>query len=471
MKKEKRKKFMENLTVDEEKGDNESSKNHNNSPTVTKENNNVQTTKKYNNKWYKLDNSAKIFPPTSKQGRRNIFMMSAIMYDKIKPEILEQATNDILDRFPTYKVRLKRGIFWYYLEENPKPFKVQEEDMNMFTLIDENSTNDYLFRVTYYNNKITICIFHVLTDGMGGVELLKSIIFRYLQLLGLDVKNEGLIKIADAPPSEKETRDSNLFYYNQKNTLKREPDKKAFQMNGTNFDYDGIGLITGKIPMDKLKIETKKYDCTITCYLTAVVIYSIYKAFVENEKVTNKNVCAFLPVNLRKWFNCDTMRNFVGYARILHDYSSPITFDALVKSCKKQMQQKITAENLSRTLNANVKIEKNFWLRIVPLFVKDFVMRIGYKNLGDTLHTISFSNLGNVELPASVKPFVKDIIFIADAGDTKKDTGTVVGYNGFVNVTFARSIVECELERNFFTFFTSLGIDVEIISNYWEKRI
>ena len=47
----------------------------------------------------------------------------------------------------------------------------------------------------------------------------------------------------------------------------------------------------------------------------------------------------------------------------------------------------------------------------------------------------------------------------------------VISYNENINITFSREIVENNLEKMFFNELTKQGLDIEIISNYWEDEL
>ena len=66
--------------------------------------------------WRKLDNSAKIFPISAGKKYSTVFRFSAVMKEKIEPSVLRLAVNKALSRYGFFRVRLKDGIFWNYLE-------------------------------------------------------------------------------------------------------------------------------------------------------------------------------------------------------------------------------------------------------------------------------------------------------------------------------------------------------------------
>ena len=79
--------------------------------------------------WFPLDNAAKIYPPTASQKRAHVFCFSALLDNEIQSDFLIKAIENVLNHYPTFKTSLKRGTFWYYLEENKKPIKVFPADL------------------------------------------------------------------------------------------------------------------------------------------------------------------------------------------------------------------------------------------------------------------------------------------------------------------------------------------------------
>ena len=142
-------------------------------------------------KWYPLDNAAQIFPLVSKKRDTNSFRFSAVLKEDVDPILLKQALKETLNRFPTFSVRLKKGVFWYYLEQNDKDVIIREEDPYFCESNDYSLQNDYLFNLSYYQKRIVIEIFHGLSDVNGGIEFFKSILYNYLLLKNIDIKNSG----------------------------------------------------------------------------------------------------------------------------------------------------------------------------------------------------------------------------------------------------------------------------------------
>ena len=75
----------------------------------------------------KLDNAAKIYPAAKRRTWTNYFRLSATLTEPIDLPILRAALDVTVRRFPSIAVRLRRGAFWYYLEQIPKAPDIQEE--------------------------------------------------------------------------------------------------------------------------------------------------------------------------------------------------------------------------------------------------------------------------------------------------------------------------------------------------------
>ncbi len=72
-------------------------------------------------KWYKLDNSATVYPAIQRDDYSAIYRFSAVMKQTVEPSLLQRAVDLTMPRFPVFDVCIKKGVFWYYLEPNRKP--------------------------------------------------------------------------------------------------------------------------------------------------------------------------------------------------------------------------------------------------------------------------------------------------------------------------------------------------------------
>ena len=140
-------------------------------------------------RWDKLDNTANLFPVIAGESMTNVYRISVTLTEDIDSVLLQEALDLILPKFDLFNVRLRMGVFWYYFEENGKKApKVTEENKFPCRYIRQNKNRNYLFRVSYYKNRINLEVFHVLTDGMGGINFLRELTYQYLRLKHPEIK-------------------------------------------------------------------------------------------------------------------------------------------------------------------------------------------------------------------------------------------------------------------------------------------
>ncbi len=189
------------------------------------------------NNWRKLDNSAKIFPISTGKKYSTVFRLSAVLKENVEPKILEEAVNQTLEKYKFFKVRMKSGFFWYYLEDNVKHPKIEEEQDYPCKYIDSRHNNNYLFKVTYFQNKVNIDIFHSLTDGNSGTTFFREIIYTYLEIMHPEVLDEEERRVRKID-YDMNAEDSYMKNYDKK-AKSNASGKKAYILKGKKIRIRG----------------------------------------------------------------------------------------------------------------------------------------------------------------------------------------------------------------------------------------
>lgn len=416
------------------------------------------------NEWYTLDNAAKIFPAVYKRSDTNSYRLSALLKENIDPNILKKATIDALKRFPSLCVKLKRGAFWYYLEHNYNTPIIEEEDPYLFNSVHIHTHNGFMFTVSYFGRRISLEMFHALTDGTGASEFLKTIVYYYLIHTGKDIKNDGSVQTDEVEKLSAETLDD--FNENYESKVKA-PDKepRAFQMKGKYYKDNWTGLVQLIADVDNLKQVAHKYDATITGLMGAVILYSLYNVYFKDKKTPKHNLRLFLPINARKYFNSHSMRNFMLYTRTTGEFrNKSITFEDVVGYVKDTLS-KVNRDLLMRQLVSNVNIEKNFLVKILPLPIKNFIMRIAYKMHGQDSNTVSFSNLGKLTIPEDMSPFIERFEFMIGVSKLSPVNLGAVSVNNTFVFSYASKFVDRDVIQQIASNMASLGIKVTVETN------
>ncbi len=414
--------------------------------------------------WYTLDNAAKIFPAVYKRSDTNSYRLSALLKEDINPDILKKATIDALKRFPSLCVKLKRGAFWYYLEHNYNTPIIEEEDPYLFNSVHIHTHNGFMFTVSYFGRRISLEMFHALTDGTGASEFLKTIVYYYLIHTGKDIKNDGSVQTDEVEKLSAETLDD--FNENYESKVKA-PDKepRAFQMKGKHYKDNWTGLVQLIADVDNLKEVAHKYDATITGLMGAIILYSLYNVYFKGKKTPKHNLRLFLPINARKYFNSHSMRNFMLYTRTTGEFrNKSITFEDAVGYVKDTLS-KVNRDLLMRQLVSNVNVEKNVLVKILPLPIKNFIMRIAYKMHGQDSNTVSFSNLGKLTIPEDMAPYIERFEFMIGVSKLSPVNMGAVSVNNTFVFSYASKFVDRDVIQQIASNMANLGIKVTVEAN------
>jgi NRPS condensation-like uncharacterized protein len=415
-------------------------------------------------KWYRLDNAAKIFPLVqSRKDDSSCFRLAVLLYEDVIPEVLLKALEFTLTRFPTFNVQLKAGLFWYYLEQNENPVNIYKDDAKMFDAKDRKEQQDYLFKLCYYGKRISLVVFHSLSDGYGAMEFLKSIVYQYLKLNGKSIRNHSCVLTMEVEELIDEQQDS--FYYNyNKNISDIEKDNNAFKIRGFNYKTNYNGVFYFIMDLDSIKARTKIYDCTITQYFGAILLLAIYRNYFLTEGGTLP-IKLLIPVNIRKYFHSTTLRNFTLFIRTNTLHSGPLSLEQAVQYMKEDFAKELETNRMRARLAQNMKFEKNFWIRITPLFIKIPIAKLVHNSMANKTSTMSFSNLGMVQIPADFKKYIDRFEFVSPATLASPITGNCITFDKRVVFSLTNKVIDRKFQREVVSVLQKEGLDFVVETN------
>ena len=411
--------------------------------------------------WRRLDNSAKIFPISAGKKYSTVFRLSAVLKENIQANILEIAVKKALKQYEFFKVRLKNGFFWNYLEYNPKNIIIEEEREYPCKYIEPKENNNYLFKVTYFERKINIDIFHSLTDGNSGVMFFREIVYNYIELMH---KEEFQEELRIKRKFDLSTEDSYIKNYNKK-AKGNNSSKKAYKLAGRKIKLGAISAIHEIIDLNQLKQEAKNNESTITQYLTAVLIYAIYQAnYLKNKGKKPIKVC--IPVNLKKYFPSNTISNFFSFITVEAEMKKDKldTFDKILDFVKKDFAKKLTPEEIQKTMSGNVKLGTNPFIKIIPLVLKKPIVRLSYLEIRKYT-TTTFSNIGRIGIIGKYQKYIEEFFMLIAPEPVEKIKCSACSFENHIVFTFTSILNNCEIEKEFCKFLREKDIQVTIESN------
>ena len=393
--------------------------------------------------WRRLDNSAKIFPIASSKKYSSVFRLSAVLKEKIDKETLKKAVDKVLENLPFFKVKLKKGAFWYYFEDNNKEIIIEEEKDYPCKYIEPSTNNDYLFKVTYFENKINLDIFHSLTDGNSGIVFLREIVYTYIELAHPENFSK---KLRLERKLSNNTEDDYLKNYDKKSKGGR-GGKKAYALKGKILPLAAIGVTHVNINLKDLKEKAKEKGVTVTQYLTAVIIYAIYNS--NYKKYNGKRpikVC--IPVDLRKYFKSETVSNFFSYITVQADMNAKMlqSFDGMLKFVKQDFEKMLTKEEISKTMSANVKLGNNAFIKTIPLFLKLIIVKLSYIEIRKYT-TTTFSNIGRIGIIGEYQKYIDKFLMLIAPETVEKIKCSSCSFENNLVFTFTSTLQSTEVEQ------------------------
>lgn len=421
--------------------------------------------------WYKLDLSAIVYPTLQRKDFSSVYRLSLLLKEEVDPLLLQQAVDMTLPRFPTYKAAIRKGVFWRYLEPNdrPGPF-VQTDIKNPCMPMPFKANNRYLLRFYYFGNRISLEAHHSLGDGTGGMSVLLTVTATYLRLKGYEFPNGGLVKDIYGQPSEGELEDAYMKYANAKVCPPR-PGEKAYRVHGTKEPFYTLNIVEGIMSSSQVMSVAKKYNATITEYLNAVLLYALLQKQEADRRFRLKPVAIAMPVNLRRFFPSETLRNFITmiYPSIdprLGEY----TFEEIVTHVHNYMRYYINEKLLRGDITTNAATQTNPFIRVVPLFLKDFVVRQFYTKVQDKHSSAGLTNMGVLKVPEGMEQYIERFDICMGQPFSTRTNCAIISFNDTLTITFASSIVEADVERYFFRKLVKDGIHVRVESNRENNR-
>lgn len=424
------------------------------------------TEKRPRRDWYKLDLSAIVYPTLQRRDFSAVYRLSVTLKYKIDPVLLQKAVDIAMKRFPTYKVAIRKGLFWRYFEPNRRPGPYVMPDIkNPCMPMGFQTNNRYLIRFYYYENKISMEAHHSLGDGTGGMCVLQTVTAVYLELLGFFVTKKYFILDVNAEPSAGELEDAYMRYANAKVHPPRQHEK-AYRVRGTKEPFYTLNIIGGTLSASDAKKAAKKYGVTVTEYFNAVLLYALLQKQEKEWHLKLRPVKIAMPVNLRRFFPSDTLRNFItmvypGIDPRLGAY----TFEEIVTQTHNFMRYYINEKFLRGDITTNAATQTNPLIRVVPLFLKDFIVSRFYASVQDKNSSAGLTNMGLLKVPEDMKPHIERFDIYMGQPFSRRTNCAIITYEDILTINFASSIVEADVERYFFRKLVQDGIHVRIASN------
>ena len=418
-------------------------------------------------RWVRLDNAAKIYPAARRKNWSNLFRQSVTLTEDVDTRVLQDALDVTVKRFPSIAARLRKGAFWYYLQQVESAPQIREEYSYPLMFMSNEEMRRCAFRVIAHEDRIAVEFFHSLTDGTGAMIFLKSLTAEYLeQKYGISIPAEAGVLDRRQEPQEEELEDSFLKYAG--NVVASRKDTNAWKMRGVPLPGGVLNLTCFRLPVKETLALAHNQGVSLTVFLSAVMMQALMNLQKEKERSfrKRKGIKLLIPVNLRQLFPSKTLRNFAMYTiPEIDPRLGEYTFAEICKVIQHKMGSEITPKHMSTVITTNVNDERNPLVRLIPLPVKNVVMKAIFDSVGERKSCLTLSNLGLVKVPQAMEPYIRRFDFILGVQAAAPYNCGVVSYGDTVYINFIRNTRDAELERHFHLVLRNMGVPVTVESN------
>ena len=406
----------------------------------------------------KLDTAAKLYAYTKTKDWNQTYRISAVLKERVQPEFLSQAIHLCQKRFPSFYVHFENGFFWKrYRRKTYNSKNILFKDTEYCRPINTNDDSTPLFRVLYSDFRVSLEIFHGVTDGHGAITFLKTLLAVYFNLMGDSIlPTNGVLDINEKPDLE-EIEDSYIKNYDKKSGFLNRNETVSYQYDPDKPDKE-LHVTQGRISVSEIKAITHALNVTITEYLTAVYIYSFYQNI--EDKQNCKPIKVQVPIDLRPYYNSKTLRNFSLYVNVGIDPEKEYSFYEILIEVMKQIRAGEDKTRLQKILNSNVRDGEMLISKYSPSFMKKPFIKAGFYLYGERLYTSPISNLGVIDVPKEMEKHIAYFDAVIGATSLNNIWASVVSFDDILTVTFSSKDSNNKIAETFFEFIRLHGITV-----------
>ncbi len=417
--------------------------------------------------WDRLDNAGKLYPSLSTQKWSSLFRVAAVMKHDVDPQLLQEAVDRVLPRFPTITTQLAAGFYWYYLKNNPKRLLVEPDLKFPCSPIHWRRKNAHLLRVLYGERRIALDFFHAVTDGAGALIFLKTLVAEYLRLNGIDVPATLGVLDLNTPPRGEEMSDAFLKLPLPKSKGIKAPGRAyRFPVKKDKF-VAKKHIHTYLVSVSELKAKAQKHNLTINEYLTAIFLYVGVQEQLKHKPLKLHPIRVSVPVNMRRYYETSTLRNFSTFVTPeIRPPFTKLTFEIIAEQVRAYMKEALQVDNLYEAIAPNVALEKNIASRLTPLFIKNFLIQVVYRLISSKSTTTTLTNLGIFTAPQQLMDELETVEVMLGPAQRSGIGAAILTTKDTIRIAFTSTQVHPVLPEAVEVFFSEHGITTqkEVIS-------
>lgn len=463
--------------------------------------------------WVRLDNASNIFLAARSDVDPKVFRISAEVDHPVEADLLQDTLDETYDRYPLYHAVMRSGIFWSYMQDSDLRPVVAPETQHTCAPIYREDRRTLLFRVVHHRRRITLEIFHALSDGTGALWFLSDLLVAYTRRRASREtgdagspprgcrsperrsperreseqrepeqreSEQGLVVDSfahyfrarpresgsgDGPSDRQRPPGGGLFRWRARDRqTRRRPRAKVYRVPGTRTPDNRTRAVELTMSTADVLSLARQHEVSVTMFLTALFFESIRLSAQAASPAGlggRRTVAASLPVNLRQFFPSTSARNFFATVRVAHTYGEgDDDIETVSRELQRQFTPQVAPEALERKLRRFVRVERQPLSRVVPRVLKDRILSLINRANNRGL-TVAASNLGRVSLPDLAEGEVRRMLFHVSA---VRPQFCAISHGDILTVSFTSPFTETDHIREFARLLTGRGVAVRVAS-------
>lgn len=409
-----------------------------------------------------------LYQDSRKSGSVHRFVVTLTMH--IHRDMLEKAVRDLMPRFPYFCAGVEKDgecLRLVHADGQVPVFEARPEPDSM-PMLGSKELGGYLFRISY-SRKTVFFDWHLsLCDGKGMLEFIKAVLFRFIELCGYPVRNDGTVKEYDEPSNAVEGKDpfeklddipaSRPVWY---------MDAKAFNIMPAEAAESGdrIHVQQIRIPVAKVKGQVKDYLNQPESFISPLFSHALYERYGKDIR-QGEYIVSLIKENLRPHFPTASLRSYfcpvtLAYNRKVDEYP----FGTILMSQKKLLDAQLKHDALAYSAKRMMKTVEQTCGEEIPYGEK--LARAG-ESLDTAVETATFCicNVGNIAMPESLQQYLVEFYPIVPSGSFVS-TLSIVNFRGDMVVTVTDRTGDRPLADRFVGLLNSHDIPAFISDEFW----
>ena len=371
------------------------------------------------------------------------------MKEPVDADRLQEAVIRALNYHPTFKTRLIKKRFKYYLEENEKLPVVREAAWDKPVDYGQEDTNEYPWIITCCENKIVFTCAHMICDGMGAMHLLKDVLNCYF---GFTVDEYDLDKTIEDSFAVNADHDAKAPF-----KRKKQDPPVAIPLPMFETEDAKCELYRFVIPKNSVRELSEKTDTSTFAMLSGMAA----KALSRTLHIDTGNINIMIATDLRRQYGSITDRGFVLTPELVYNVEKLKDKDMFLTATalRSQLDLFMDKDNLDFEI---LKAKKNNNLLNICPFILKLARKAFYKMLYAPSANVVYTHLVHMGLTPELEEKIDDF-YIAGA---KSASPLIVllgsNFGDKISLTFGECIKDNVFTLEFAKVLKEEGVDYQM---------